>query len=232
MVAYHRLITTMYDNKEIRNVIPLVHYCTINEQSYIMMRNIDPDAVTFDMFTCTGKYTNDEFMQYYAQLLYTLIVFGKNEFNHNNLRLQNIVMDEYYSEKDISEHRFCEYECRNVGLKNIVFYTRTALIPRIFNFGKASWSNAPNRGLSDNGECGMSSTFRYKSDILRLMCFVNKRLIYRITKHKSASAKLRLSELLELVSRLTLPKHKSPADFAKFTKGGKGCCYQRRFFSR
>jgi hypothetical protein len=142
---------------------------------FIMTRVVDPitasqTPITFHEYMSGENYTYAEFIQYYAQILYTIIVFAGNGFNHNDLHVANILMDKYHD----GETQFCKYECRNTGaLEPLVFYTNTRYIARIFDFDRSTWSDFPNVALDAdpaNRRNGQSPRFMYKTDILKFTC--------------------------------------------------------------
>jgi hypothetical protein len=272
-IAYYKLITGMYNNQEVRNVVPLEHYsencglknledlvdkpqngtwtgvwrnlhavkvgnprprveaypgnyrirtdykqkekytAMLNERyGFIMTRAVVSNfkELTYDWYVKNGV-LDSEFIQYYAQLLYTLIVFEKHKFKHNDLHTDNILIGVRYA----NEHSWCKYDCRNVGNKNLIFYTNTELVPRIFDFDRSTWSKAENLGLEPNDICGQTRSFVRKRDMLKMLCYVTTTLKLRDDA----------GTMLKMVGDLTLAPDKDIEDFWEQSQGEPPCCY-------
>jgi hypothetical protein len=161
-------------------------------------------------------------VQYYAQLLFTLVVFASHKFNYNDLDLDNITMDAYYP----NESKLCRYECLDIGGMDVFFYTNTTHIPRISDFKYSTWSNVSFLdGYTWFPKTHGLYTFHYKSDIMRLTCLVFHKLVNR-SLEEPPNKQQDLFDIAIKICSLTLARKKTFQDFYEITKDKPDCWYR------
>lgn len=148
-----------------------------------------------------------QFKQYLFQLIFTLAVFERMRFKHNDLHMNNILMDQYYpGESKLTSYTWYSIK-RNAKFNGLTF---TDYIPRIFDFDRSTTRDNPNVQLVGFEYGGQISKFTIKTDFMKLICGVytectNEDIRIWIIKlasvDKSDAARVNLRAIIDASSR-------------------------------
>lgn len=120
-----------------------------------------------------------QFKQYVFQIYTTVLAFSEAGFNHNDLHMNNILMDKYYP----GESKLCVYVWKENGDRKRA-WTATENIPRIFDYDRSTSVSTPNTAMHKSLErYGQAKDFQFKTDILKFTCGVVGNLKGRTPKH-------------------------------------------------